>query len=84
MDKLADEYRGKAIIAKFMLMTPYFVVTSSEIKSRYDISFFPTAILFVNGQPVNRWSLHYKIEDYRHALDAALANPPRGGPSARP
>jgi thioredoxin 1 len=81
MDKLADEYRGRATIAKFQIMTAVFVVRSSELKHRYDISFYPTAILFVNGQEQQRWSLHYNINDYRRALNDALAG--KAPPSKR-
>ena len=83
MDKLAEEYRGRAIIAKFELMTPVFVATSSELKKRYDISFFPTVLLFVNGQETRRWAIHYSLNDYRQALNEAIAatsRPPAGPP----
>jgi thioredoxin 1 len=83
MDKLADEYRGRAIVAKFELMKPYFAVTSPELKKRYDISFFPTAVLFVNGQEVKRWVIHYEIKDYRQGLNEALATS-RPPPANRP
>ena len=90
--RLADEYRGRAVIARFELMKPYFAVTSDELKQRYDISLYPTVILFVSGQEKKRWALNYSISAYRKALDAAIAGlpgmepePARGGPhEARP
>jgi thioredoxin 1 len=71
--QLADEYRGRAVIARFELMKPYFAVTSEELKQRYDISVYPTVILFVGGQEKKRWALNYSIRGYRKALDAAIA-----------
>ncbi len=80
MDKLADEYRGRAVVAKFELMTPAFTITSPEVKERYDISFYPTVILFVDGVELKRWVVEYSLADYRKALDAAVGSP-RGDPS---
>ncbi len=72
MDDLADEYDGHAVVAKFMLMTPTFGITSKELDDRYDIAFYPTVILFENGLEKKRWVAHYLINDYRHALDEAI------------
>lgn len=90
MDKLAEEYKGRAIIAKFLLVQPYLAVTSPEIKDKYDISFFPTVILFVNGRETWRLLRDYDLNDYRKALDEALgvpttqrASPDSGKPSTK-
>lgn len=82
MDKLAEEYRGRAVIAKVELMSPVFVVLTPELKKRYDISYFPTAVLFVNGQETKRWVIHYATNDYRKALNEAIAA--QQGPPAVP
>jgi thioredoxin 1 len=72
MDKLAEEYKGRAIVTKFMLMQPYFAVTSPELKGKYGISSFPTVILFVNGQETWRFLRDYDLDDYRKAMNEAL------------
>ncbi len=69
MDKLVDEYEDRAVVAKFETMTAFFGVPSRQIKHRHDIVFFPTAILFVNGQEKKRWIIRYSIDSYRKALD---------------
>ena len=73
MDQLVDEYEGRALIAKFETMTAFFGVPSPEIKARYDIVFFPTAVLFVNGEVKKRWIMRYSLESYREHLDKYAA-----------
>jgi len=70
LDQLADEYRGRALLAKFKFLEWYFGVSSPKIKARYDLWWAPTVILFVDGQEVGRWIGHYNMDDYRNALDA--------------
>jgi thioredoxin 1 len=72
IDKLAEEYKGRVIVTKFMLMQPYFAVTSPELKEQYDISFYPTVILFVNGRETWRFLRQYGLDGYRKAMDEAL------------
>lgn len=69
MDQLVDEYKGRAVIAKFETMTAFFGIPSRQLKERYDIVFFPTAILFINGQEKKRWIIRYAINSYRKELD---------------
>lgn len=75
MDKLAEEYKGRAIFAEFMLMQPYFAVTSPELEETYDIRYFPTVILFVHGHETWRFLRRYGLDEYRKAIDEALAAP---------
>lgn len=75
MGQLAEEYKGRVIVAKFMLMQPYFVVTSPELKRQYGIDFFPTVILFVNGKETWRLLRDYELDDYRRVMDQALGVP---------
>ena len=79
LDQLAEEYQGRVLLAKFQLMTAYLVTTSVEIKKKYDIAFFPTVLLFVNGEEKRRWVMHYEMDDYRKALDE-VAGPPLPAP----
>lgn len=82
MDQLVDEYRGRAVVAKFETMTGFFGVPSKEIKRRYDIVFFPTAILFVKGQEKKRWIIRYSINGYRKVLDEYVPPAPSEIPDA--
>jgi len=75
LDQLAEEYEGRVVLAKFQLMTAYLVTTSVEIKKKYDLAFFPTVLLFVDGEEKQRWVMHYEMDDYRKALDE-VAGPP--------
>ena len=63
------------MLTKFQLMTAYLVTTSVEIKKKYDLAFFPTVLLFVDGEEKQRWVMHYEMDDYRKALDE-VAGPP--------
>ncbi len=69
MDQLVEDYKGRAVIAKFETMTAFFGIPSRQLKEKYDIVFFPTAILFVNGQEKKRWIIRYGINGYRKELD---------------
>lgn len=73
MDQLVEDYKGRAVIAKFETMTGFFAIPSKPIKERYDIVFFPTAILFVNGQEKKRWIIRYNINSYRKELDQVVS-----------
>ena len=72
MDKLTEEYKGRVIIAKFMLMQPYGVATSPELEKKYDIRYYPMVILFVNGRETWRFLRDYNLDDYRKAMNGAL------------
>jgi len=75
LNQLADEYGDRVVFAGFEVMTAAFQVPSPAIKVRYDIRFFPTVILFVDGQEYKRWILEYGIDNYRKVLDEVLAGP---------
>lgn len=80
LDKLADEYKGRAVIAKYRHMSPLFIYTSKEIRDEYDVNLTPTVLLFVKGQEKQRWLSDYNINDYRKALDEYCSPPaaPKG------
>jgi len=82
MDQLVDEYRGRAVVAKFETMTAFFGVPSKAIKHRYDIVFYPTAILFVKGQEKKRWIIRYSVNGYRKVLDEYVPPAPSEIPEA--
>ncbi len=70
--KLAEEYQGRVTFTRFKLMEAYFAVKAPDLKERYDISYFPTVILFVDGQEKTRWVLSYDMEKYRQVLDETV------------
>jgi len=78
MNELAKEYAGRAVVARFEIMKPYFVITSMELKNRYDIAMVPTVILFVKGTEKARWAVNYSAEDYRKELRKVVAAPAPG------
>ncbi len=72
LDMLADEYKGRVDFVRFELMTPIFVVTSQEMKENYEVSVFPTVILFNEGEVRGRWVMNYDLNSYRPVLDQAV------------
>lgn len=60
---------------KFELMKPYFVLTSEQLKNQYNITMFPTVLLFSNGQLKQRWDMVYDLNEYRRGMDAVLSGP---------
>ena len=73
LDQLADEYRGRVLFTRYEIISPFFQITSAELKARYDIFYIPTVILFVDGQEVKRWPLVFLLDEYRKVLDEVLA-----------
>lgn len=69
MDDLAEEYAGRVRVTKYEVMAAYFADLAPEVRSQYDITYFPTVVLFVDGKEYERWVLHYDIDDYRAVLD---------------
>jgi thioredoxin 1 len=84
MNKLAEEYRGRAVVAKYHLMTAYFAVKDKQVRDAYDIRVYPTVVLFVDGKAVKTWAMHYGLEDYRRAVDAALGPATTTAASSQP
>ena len=82
MNQLKTEYGDRVKFVRFLTMTGLFQVPSPEIKDRYDIRYFPTAILFVKGQERYRWPLDYNINNYREALDEVAPKPGASGAAA--
>ena len=69
MDTLAAEYKGRASVAKYSIYKYYFARRSSDFIDQYNITLIPTVILLVNGQQKDRWTMNYRIDRYRKALD---------------
>jgi thioredoxin 1 len=78
--QLAKEYEGRAKIAKFMIMMPWWTFPYWDFKQQYQIYFVPEVLLFHKGVEVKRWPMMYLIDPYRAELDK-LVPPPGGGPA---
>jgi thioredoxin 1 len=68
-DQLADEYRGRAVVARFWMAHFWFAPTDWEVFKRYSFGFFPTVILFVDGKEKCRWVWDTNADNYRKELD---------------
>lgn len=66
MEELADEYAGKAVIAKVD------VDNSQNTASKYNVTSIPTVIMFVDGQEVKRVVGVRDKATFRALLDAAF------------
>lgn len=75
LDQLADEYRGKMKFVSFEMMKPYVAITCREVQKQHRIAYYPTVILFVNGEEKNRWILDYSIDRYREVLNEVVGSP---------
>jgi len=69
LDQLADEYGGQMKFVSFQMMTPYFAITCREVQKQHRIAYYPTVILFVNGEEKDRWIMDYSIGRYREVLN---------------
>jgi thioredoxin 1 len=74
IDKLAQEYQGRAMVGQFMILTFTFGVTSQELKDRYEVALVPHVVLLVNGKVKDHWTMEYDIDAYRKGLDAAISS----------
>lgn len=69
LERLASEYAGRFILARIE------ADENMRLAGRYQLRGFPTAILFINGEPVDRFS-GARARDYvREFLDRYLDRP---------
>lgn len=66
IEKLAEEYEGKASVGKLD------VDENMDIASRYGIMNVPTLIIFKNGEIVNKMIGLQNLNSLKKALDAVL------------
>jgi len=83
MDKLAQEYDGRVTVARFFMDHLWFEPTDWEVFKRYGFGFFPTVILFVNGQEQHRWVWDLEMKNYHEVLQP-LVGPPTTQPATQP
>lgn len=81
IDRLAQEYAGRANVAQYMILTFAFGVTNQDVKDRYEVILVPHVVLLVNGQEKARWVMDYNIDSYRKALDESSPATAQAGKS---
>ena len=69
LERLAVEYAGRFTLAKIE------ADENMKLAGRYQLRGFPTAILFVNGEPVDRFSGARTPDNVREFLDRYLDRP---------
>ena len=67
IEKLANEYAGKAIVGKVD------TDANRDISLKFGISAIPTVILFKNGEVVQRFVGLRPEKDFKAAIDAVIA-----------
>ena len=67
LDELANDYKGKAAIAKVD------VDSAGGLAQEFSVSSIPTLLIMKNGQEVNRFIGVTAKEELSKAIDAALA-----------
>lgn len=79
IDTLVPEFQDRVFFASMTIMVGAFDVTEKEVKDRYNITWVPTTILFINGREVKRWELNHMAMEIRQTLNDELAKlpPPR-------
>ena len=85
IDSLATQYKGRAVVARLMVINLVRARPWPEINAKYDITLVPTVVLFVGGQEKQRWVAEFDKGRYKEALDKYVrsATPPAreaGGP----
>ena len=68
IDKLADKYKGKAIVAKLD------VDNNQDIAALYGVMSIPTVMVFKNGKLANRQIGFIGEEGYEAMITSALGN----------
>lgn len=76
MEQLAADYTGRIVVARYLLVYPWFQLNDLDIAREYDVLFTPTVVLYVNGRERKRWFSDYLIWSYRKELDTVLGEPP--------
>jgi putative thioredoxin len=66
LERLAGEYAGRFVLARIE------ADENMKLAGRYQLRGFPTAILFVNGEPVDRFSGARPPQFVREFLDRYL------------
>jgi thioredoxin 1 len=73
LEQLSEEYKGQVTFAKFKIREAYMVPSNPVIYKRYNLFWVPTVILFVDGKEKQRWVFNHSAEEFRPAINEALA-----------
>jgi len=74
--ELANEYKDRAVVSKYLIMNFFLMSLNPPLRDKYDLAFYPTVILFVDGVERHRWMANYDLNSYRRQLDELVPPPP--------
>lgn len=80
LSALAQEYKGRVVTTKFLLLKANGQSTAPEFATKNDIIEYPTVILYANGKEVKRFVQNYTYGDYNKAIDDCLKSPAKAAP----
>ncbi len=79
MEHLAEDFGDRVFFAKFEVITAWFGITNEYMKKEYRVAYYPTVVLFVDGQEKKRFVLVLNEDQCRKILEE-LVGPPRPKP----
>jgi thioredoxin 1 len=80
LGQLAAEYHGRAVFAKYPMATPLGIVKNRELRDKFDVYVWPTAMLFFDESERKRWLTNdFPADVFRKALNDTLALPREHG-----
>lgn len=71
-NKLAEDYAGKTVFGKFLLMQANGKPTAEDVLKKYNVLVYPTVILFVDGKESRRFEQDYSYDHYATSLEALI------------
>jgi thiol-disulfide isomerase/thioredoxin len=74
LGQLAAEYHGRAVFAKYPMATPLGIVKNRELRDKFDVYVWPTAMLFFDEREKKRWLTNdFPADVFRKDLDEILS-----------
>lgn len=76
MEHLAEDFGDRVFFGRFEIITAFFGITNEYMKKEYRVAYYPTVVLFVNGEEKKRFVLVLNEDQCRKTLEE-LVGPPR-------
>ena len=74
LGQLAAEYHGRAVFAKYPMATPLGIVKNRELRDKFEVYVWPTAMLFFDEREKKRWLTNdFPPDVFRKDLDEILS-----------
>ena len=74
LGQLAAEYHGRAVFVKYPLATPLGIVKNRELRDKFEVYVWPTAMLFFDEREKKRWLTNdFPADVFRKDLDEILS-----------